>query len=71
MQVLTQLFEENGKLENLQKFVSDNAVNIYGLTPNTKTVTLEKQDFTVPEIYGNVVPYKAGETLAWSIKSIS
>ncbi len=71
LQVLTQLFEENGKLENLQKFVSDNAVNIYGLTPNTKTVTLEKQDFTVPEIYGNVVPYKAGETLAWSIKSIS
>lgn len=71
LQVLTQIFEENGKLENLQKFVSDNAVSIYGLEPNMKTVTLEKNDFIVPEKYGDVVPYKAGEKIAWSVKTIS
>lgn len=71
LQVLTEIFEKNGKLENLQKFVSDNAVKNYGLTPNTKTVTLEKKDFTVPEKYGDVVTYKAGETIVWSIESIS
>ena len=71
LQVLVEIFEKNNKLENLQKFISDNAVDIYGLTPNTKTVTLEKRDFIVPEKYGDVVPYKAGETIAWSIKTIS
>lgn len=71
LQVLSEIFEKNGKLENLQKFVSDNAVKNYGLAPNTKMVTLEKKDFIVPEKYGDVVPYKAGETIAWSIVDIS
>lgn len=71
LQVLTQIFEENDKLENLQKFISDNAVNIYWLQPNTKTITLEKTDFTVPEKYGDIVPYKAWETILWSIKNIT
>lgn len=71
LQVLTEIFEKNEKLENLQKFVSTNAISIYGLTPNTKTIELEKKEFQVPEKYGNVVPYKAGETIAWSIKTIS
>ncbi len=70
LQVLVEIFEKNGKLENLQKFISDTAVTNYGLIPNTKTVVLEKKDFIVPEKYGNVVPYKAGETLAWSIVKI-
>lgn len=71
LQVLVEIFEKNHKLENLSKFLCTNAVSIYGLTPNTKTVTLEKKDFIVPEKYGDVVPYKAGETIAWSIKNIS
>ncbi len=71
LQVLVEIFEKNNRLKNLQKFVSDNAVSIYRLTPNTKTITFEKKDFVVPEKYGDVVPYKAGETIAWSIKNIS
>lgn len=71
LQVLVEIFEKHGKLENLQKFISDNAVRIYGLTPNPKTVTLEKKDFLVPEKYGDVVPYKAGETISWSLQNIS
>jgi dihydroorotase len=71
LQVLAQLFEENGNLENLQKFVSDNAQKIYNFTPLTKNITLEKKDFKVPKNYSTdkeiVVPMFAGETLSWSI----
>jgi dihydroorotase len=72
LQVLTELFEKNDKLENLQKFLSDNACAIYNMKPSSKSVTLEKKKFVVPNIYENssqkVVPMYAGETLSWSIQ---
>lgn len=71
LQVLTELFEKHGKLDNLQKFISDNACRIYEMEPMAKEITLEKKEFTVPSIYKNeteeVVPMYAGETLKWSI----
>jgi len=72
---LAQLFEREGKLENLQKFVSDNAVNIYGLknVPN-KQITLSKTPFEVPNLIKSseteVVPMWAGKTLEWSVAGI-
>ncbi len=71
LQVLAELFEnENAPLENLQAFISGNAQRIYGVLPLSKTVTLEKQKFTVPSDYNGVVPMYADETLAYSIKDI-
>jgi dihydroorotase len=70
LQALTELFDREGKLNNLQKFVSNNAVNIHNLTPPTKEVTLEKKSFLVPNSYENVVPMFSGEELGWSIKSV-
>ncbi|MEA3384208.1 MAG: dihydroorotase, partial [Campylobacterota bacterium] len=71
IQVLVQLFEENNALNNLQKFLSDNACDIYNMQPSSKSITLEKKDFTVPNIYENnkekVVPMYAEETITWSI----
>ena len=67
---LAQLFDAHGKLENLQAFVSDNAQRIYGVTPPSKTVVLEKEAFDVPATYGGVVPMFAGETLQYRIKEI-
>ncbi len=71
LQVLAELFEEHGKLDNLEKFVSLNAQSVYEFTPVEKTITLIKQDCIVPEIYEgfgeNVVPMYAGETLKWSL----
>ncbi|MEA3353180.1 MAG: dihydroorotase [Campylobacterota bacterium] len=73
LQVLAQLFEEDGKLDNLQKFVSDNACKIYDMEPSSKEITLIKREFIVPEIYESktqkVVPMYAGQTLKWSIES--
>jgi len=72
LQVLTELFEQHNSLENLQAFISDNAVNIYNLKPSTKTITLVKKEYTVPEIYEEnnvkVVPMYAGKKIKWSIE---
>ncbi|MDD5405559.1 MAG: dihydroorotase [Sulfurovaceae bacterium] len=67
---LAELFDKHHKLENLQKFVSDNAKSIYGITPPEKKVILEKTPMNVPSSCGSVVPMFAGETLSWSIKEI-
>ena len=71
MQLLVELFENNNApLENLQAFVSGTAQNIYGVTPLSKTVTLEKKPFKVPSDYNGVVPMYAGEQIAYSIKEV-
>ena len=75
LQVLTQLFEKHGCLDNLNKFVSLNAQKVYNLTPVKKTVKLIKKDFIVPSAYEykeeSVVPMYWGEKLSWSIKSVN
>jgi len=71
LQVLTQLFDEHGRLDNLNAFVSLNAQKIYGLEPINKSIKLVKKDFTVPEVYSykneKVVPLFENQTLSWSI----
>jgi dihydroorotase len=70
LQVLCELFDKHGKLENLQAFVSDNAQSIYGICPEFKEVTLEERSFSVPEKYGDVVPIYAGQTIGWSVADV-
>jgi len=68
--MLVELFEQHGAINNLQAFVSDNAQRIHNFTPPAKQVTLEKKPMRVPTTYGEVVPYKAGETIPWSVTKI-
>jgi len=70
LQLLCEIFDQYGKLDNLQAFVSDNAQNIYGICPEFKEVILEKRTFVVPEKYGSVVPMYAGQAIGWSIESV-
>ena len=71
IQVLVDLFDKNDKIENLQKFLSNNACKIYNMKPSTKTVTLVKENFKVPAFYEfkreKVVPMYAEETLSWKV----
>lgn len=67
LQMLAELFEQHGALDNLQAFVSDNAQRLYGVNPPEKVVHLVKSDFQVPERYVDVVPINAGKTIAWSV----
>ena len=64
--LLAQMFEEQGCLDKLQGFISDIACKRYNLTPRAKRVTLVKKDWQIPERYGDVRPFMAGETVSWS-----
>lgn len=68
---LADLFEKNNSLENLQAFVSDNAIRNYHLEVPEKSITLVKEDQSVPDAYEGfgeqVVPMFAGETIPWRV----
>ena len=71
LQSLLQLFEEhNAPLENLQRFVSDNAREIYGIEPPKKEVVLIKESYKVPQSYGDVVPFETGSEIKHTIHSV-
>jgi dihydroorotase len=65
--LLAQIFEEENCLNLLQAFVSDNAIQRYGITPPVKEVTLSDTTWKVPAQYGDVRPFFAEEKLRWSI----
>ena len=66
------VFEEEGALERLEAFASENGPRFYGLPLNAGTVTLERADTEVPgtiDAGGTpVVPFHAGETLGWRLR---
>ncbi|SMC20983.1 dihydroorotase [Andreprevotia lacus DSM 23236] len=64
-------FDAAGALDKLEAFASFNGPDFYRLPRNSGTVTLVKEDWTVPASYPfgehNVVPLRAGETLGWKL----
>ncbi|GMM60659.1 dihydroorotase [Novosphingobium pituita] len=67
------VFDEEGALDKFEAFASENGPRFYGLPLNEGTVTLEKAPVEVPaEIAAGgtvLVPFHAGETLAWRLKA--
>ncbi|MYM58835.1 dihydroorotase [Vibrio sp. OCN044] len=72
LELYAEVFEQEGKLENLEAFASHNGPDFYGLARNSDTVTLTKEEWHVPESmpFGNdiVVPIRAGEKISWKVK---
>lgn len=66
-------FDSIGRLDALEAFASLNGPAFYGLPANTKTITLERTQTTIPEELPmgdqTVVPLAAGETLEWRLVS--
>jgi dihydroorotase len=64
-------FEEAGALDKLEGFASVFGARFYGLAPNEDTVTLARQEWTVPQRlrFGDqdLVPLRAGEKLPWKL----
>ncbi|MDD9927425.1 MAG: dihydroorotase, partial [Rhodospirillaceae bacterium] len=62
-------FDEEGALDKLEGFASEFGPRFYGLPLNEGTVTLQRDSHEMPEtVTGgglSVVPFHAGETLAW------
>lgn len=67
----TQVFEEEQALHQLEAFASLNGPAFYGLPVNQGKVRLVKKSQQVADLIGQqalaVSPYKAGETLDWSM----
>ncbi|MGI8942705.1 MAG: dihydroorotase [Qipengyuania sp.] len=69
------VFEEEGTLDRLESFASENGPRFYGLPLNQGTVTLERRETQIPhELDGGeapIVPFHAGETLNWRLREAS
>jgi dihydroorotase len=67
------VFAAEGALDKLEEFASVNGARFYGLPLNEGTVTLERTETQVPERIESdgieLVPFHAGETLAWRLVS--
>ena len=72
MELYAEAFEQAGALDKLEAFASFNGPEWYGLPRNSDTITLVKQDWSVPANYpylsnDRIVPLRAGETLSWKM----
>ncbi|MGR5352302.1 dihydroorotase [Vibrio sp. DNB22_19_2] len=72
LELYAEVFNKEGKLENLEAFASFNGPDFYGIARNTDTVTLKKTSWDVPETmpFGNdiVVPIRANDKIEWEVK---
>jgi dihydroorotase len=72
LELYAEAFEQVGALDKLEAFASFNGPDWYGLPRNSGTVTLLKENWTVPADYpyitgDSIVPLRAGETLSWKM----
>jgi dihydroorotase len=59
------VFEAEGALDRFEAFASESGPRFYRLPLNEGTITLERAPVDVPGEISGVVPFHAGETLAW------
>jgi dihydroorotase len=64
-------FEEAGALDKLEGFASHFGADFYGLPRNQDSITLVREEWTVPKTlrFGkdDLVPLRAGETIPWKL----
>ncbi len=64
-------FDSEDSLDKLEGFASKFGPDFYNLPRNTDTITLSKQDWTVPDSYryagSTIVPFMAGQVLHWKL----
>ncbi|MBI1755448.1 dihydroorotase [Candidatus Azambacteria bacterium] len=66
--VLTKFFLQSKCIEKLEPFVSEFGARAYGLPLNEETITIVRKPWVVPQQYGDIVPFMAGETLQWQVE---
>ena len=71
LELYAEAFEDANALELLEGFASHHGADFYGLPRNEGTVTLVREEWTVPESYAfgdaEVVPLRAGGTIRWRV----
>lgn len=73
LELCAQVFDEENKLDNLERFLCENGALFYGLPMNEGTITLERKSRQIDNevACGNdrLVPFQAGGTLEWRVAS--
>ena len=73
IELYAEAFEAAGALPRLEAFAAHFGADFYGLPRNSGTITLVKAPWSVPASYpfgeGTLVPWRAGERLAWQIET--
>ncbi|MDN3922288.1 dihydroorotase [Roseateles violae] len=73
LELYAEAFEAMGALDSFEAFASFNGADFYGLPRNSGTITLSKQEWTLPEAvaFGDaqLKPLRGGETLAWRLEA--
>jgi dihydroorotase len=71
LELYAEAFEDVGALERLERFASHHGADFYGWPRNTATLTLVRDEWTVPSAYdfgeAEVVPLRAGDTVRWKV----
>jgi len=71
LELYAEAFEAMDALDKFETFASFNGADFYGLPRNTGTITLMKQDWTLPSAVpfgeAQLKPLRGGETLAWRL----
>jgi len=67
LETYASVFEEEGALDRLEAFASENGANFYGLPLNEGELALERAPVRVPDRLAAAVPFLAGETLGWRL----
>jgi len=71
MELYTQAFDHAGALDKLEAFASFHGPAFYGLPRNSGTITLKRENWTLPVELpmgdATVVPLNGGETIGWKM----
>lgn len=72
IELYAEAFEQAGALDRLEAFASFNGPDFYRLPRNTDTITLVKEDWSVPAAVDYLpgdplVPLRGGETIGWKL----
>ncbi|MGZ8283471.1 MAG: dihydroorotase [Allosphingosinicella sp.] len=71
LETYASVFEGEGAFDRLEAFASENGALFYGLPLNETRIVLERKGVTVPARLpaggSEIVPFMAGETLAWRL----
>jgi dihydroorotase len=69
LETVAEVFEARGALDHrFDRFVSLNGARHYSLPPNMDKIVLVRRPWRVPKRIGNVIPWRAGETIAWQVE---
>jgi dihydroorotase len=71
IELYAEVFDEAGRLDHLEAFASHFGADFYGLPRHEERITLVREPWTPARTYefgaGSVVPYRAGESVAWRL----